>query len=182
MSRADRFDRADFQSRYAVTGTDPQVQPEQEPAPSAVTPRAIWPVASPRVGQSVLRDRNGKGRPHQGVDLFVPAGSPVSAVRSGIVIRVIDGRGSSDSSRARAGLFVDIRSTDGLIYRYLHLGSAKVRPNQAVRAGSVIGTVAPVGTSGTGAQAHLHLEVRASDWNGSGYGKAIDPLTILKKA
>ena len=184
MSRADRFDRADFQSRYEPQPTKDAAVPAAGSAggtPSASTPIPFWPVAARRIGQSVLTDRNGKGRPHKGVDLFVPGGSPVRAVRSGKVLRVIDGRNSADASKARAGLFIDIRSNDGLIYRYLHLGSASVTANETIRAGTHIGTVAPEGTSGTGSSSHLHLEVRKGDWNGDTYGDPIDPLTILKK-
>lgn len=179
MSRGDRFDRGDFQSRYSGNGAGAVAPPSP---PSAVTPVPVWPVTSPRVGQSVLADRNGKGRPHKGVDLFVPGGSPVRAARSGKVLRVVDGRVSSETGKRRAGLFVDVRSNDGLIYRYLHLGSVAVAAGDSVKAGrSLIGTVAPEGTSGSGAEAHLHLEIRKSDWNGSDYGDPIDPLTILKK-
>lgn len=182
MSRGDRFDRGDFQSRYEPSGAGPAATAGVPAGSSSATPIPVWPVASPRIGQSVLADRDGKGRPHKGVDLFVPAGTTVRAARGGRVLRVVDGRRSSEPSKARAGLFVDIQGKDGLIYRYLHLGRATVSPGENVRAGiSQIGTVAAEGTSGSGAEAHLHLEIRKSDWNGSTYGDPIDPLTMLKK-
>ena len=45
-----------------------------------------WPVplsSLRRVGQSVLTDRDGKGRPHFGLDLFAPLSSPILAAQSG---------------------------------------------------------------------------------------------------
>lgn len=174
MSRGSRFDEADFESRYQRGGGV-----ARETKPSAQTPIHVWPVDNPSIGQSVLRDRDGKGRPHKGVDLFVPAGSEVRAMRAGKVKRVVDGRNSADESRRRAGLWIDIVARDGRLYRYLHLGTAKVRAGQTVRAGTPIGTVAPAFTSGAGERAHLHLEVREHDWRNGEYGKPIDPLTLL---
>lgn len=172
MSRQDEFDRADFDRRYPST-------PREPTAPSAATPTPIWPVDRPVIGQSVMRDRNGAGRPHKGVDLFVPAGSPVRAVRSGRVLRVVDGRDSADPGRRAAGLFVDIAARDGRIYRYLHLGSASVTAKQRVNAGGRIGTVAEPFTSGLAERPHLHLEIRAADWKNGDYGRPIDPLSVL---
>jgi murein DD-endopeptidase MepM/ murein hydrolase activator NlpD len=100
-------------------------------------------------------------------------------MRAGTVKRVIDGRNSTDESRRRAGLWIDIVARDGRLYRYLHLGTAKVRAGQTVRAGTPIGTVAEAYTSGAGERAHLHVEVREHDWRNGEYGKPIDPLTLL---
>lgn len=175
MSRSDRFDRADYDSRYSP-GT-----PSRSDRASSSTPNPVWPVERPEIGQSVLRNRDGRGRPHRGVDLFVPAGSVVKAMRGGTVRRVVDGRGSTDEHRRRAGLFVDIAGRDGRVYRYLHMGSVRVRAGQQVKAGAAIGTVADAHTSGTGAKPHLHLEIRASDWKDGDYGPALDPLSLLKK-
>lgn len=182
MSRGDSFDRADFQSRYKA-GDDtpaPREAPTLSPS-SSRTPVPVWPVPNPQIGQSVVKDRNGKGRPHKGVDLFVPAGTRVRAVRSGFVKRIVDGRQSPDSHKRRAGLFVDIIAVDGLLYRYLHLGSTRVKAGESVRAGQEIGAVADEGTSGAGERAHLHLEIRKTDWSNGAYGAPIDPLTVLAK-
>lgn len=181
MSRGDSFDRGDFQARYeARPQASPSTSPGLSPA-SARTPAPVWPVPNPQIGQSVVKDRNGKGRPHKGVDLFVPAGTNVRAVRSGFVVRIIDGRQSTDSHKKRAGLFIDLLGVDGLLYRYLHLGSTQVRAGESIRAGQTVGTVADEGTSGTGERSHLHLEIRKSDWSNGAYGAPIDPLTVLKK-
>lgn len=178
-SRSDSFDRADFER---VRGTPAPAEAETRSAPSARTPRYLWPVENPKIHQSVLRDRDGKGTPHKGVDLLVHAGSTVRAARGGLVLRVVDGRGSTDEGRRKAGLFVDVRADDARIHRYLHLGTASVRAGQQVAKGATIGTVAPANTSGTGKAPHLHFEIRESDWHQGDYGKPVDPLSLLRGA
>lgn len=149
-----------------------------------------WPLplsALTRIGQSVMKDRNGKGRPHYGVDLFAPADTPVLSAEAGRVIRVEDGRNSKAESRRRAGLWVDVQGQAGRVFRYLHLGRADVEPDQLVKQGQQIGAVAAAGASGLGDEpneTHLHFEIRESDWkrgpDGKGaYGPALDPLAVL---
>lgn len=172
-SRSERFDRGDFSSRYR---REQVVAADTDASPLLV----VWPVKQPRIGQTVMADRNGKGRPHKGVDLFVKAGSPVVAAVSGKVVRVVDGRESADEGKRRAGLWIDTLADSGLIFRYLHLGSVRVREGQRVKAGQEIATVADRGESGSGQAPHLHLEIRRDDFRGSDYGEPIDPLPILK--
>ncbi len=148
MSRADRFDRGDFEVRYTrqrPVRTAPAAEPEPAmrppaqvqvaPAPAtavAVLGQAVrWPIARQqlkRVGESVLADRNGHGRPHKGIDLFAEAGTQVRAASAGEVIRVVDGRHSGREAQRRAGLFVDVRGRGALVFRYLHLGETSVEP------------------------------------------------------
>lgn len=180
MSRADRFDRADFPS------PSPALQPEvpsQVVKSSSVEGRAralIWPVAVvSRVGDALLADRDGNGTPHLGLDIFAPMGTVVLAAADGSVLRVGDGRNSADKNRKRAGLWIDVLGTDSRVYRYLHLGSASVSKRDRVVAGQPIGTVAAAYTSGTGKGPHLHFEVRVSDWSRGEYGRALDPTTLL---
>lgn len=133
-----------------------------------------------RIGQGIMRDR-GNGQPHSGVDIFAPEGTAVVSVTDVTVLRVTDGRGEKQGSGLqRAGLFVDTIDTDGIVFRYLHLGSAVVKKGQKVMAGDKIGEIAKTGTSGLGvAPSHLHFEIRSSDWKGSDYGKPIDPIQAV---
>lgn len=175
MSRSDRFDRGDFGARYA--------RPEVAARGTTVQP-ASWPIARGqihRVGQSVLTDRNGQGRPHKGIDLFASAGTPVLAAQGGRVLRVVDGRSGTSISQRRAGLFVDVLGLDTLVYRYLHLGDAHVQSGQTVRRGALLGAVAAAHTSGLADSPHLHFEVRLGDVDHSrkDYGTSIDPLRLL---
>ena len=199
MSRADRFDRGDFEVRYAqprpsldapAAATSAPVSPAQiasalppPPAP-ARGPPVQWPIARKqltRVGESVLADRNGRGRPHKGIDLFAEAGTEVVAASAGEVIRVVDGRRSGHETRRRAGLFIDVRGRNALVFRYLHLGESRVQPGAVVRPGMVLGTVAPAHTSGLASAPHVHFEVRQGDYDPRrrDYGTPVDPLRLL---
>ena len=195
MSRSDRFDRGDFELRYNPQGQSSATNAERPAAQAVAPPREgqatrnhgpalIWPIDLGqllRVGQSVLKDRNGKGRPHKGIDLFAAAGTPVLAALDGLVLRVVDGRRGVHLSQRRAGLFIDVLGSDWRVYRYLHLGSTPVKSGQAVSQGSVLGTVAAVHTSGLGDTPQLHFEIRAGDVDPAhkDYGAAIDPRRLL---
>lgn len=199
MSRAERFDRGDFEVRYARPGPSlntpavalgDAVRPTA-PAPSvprvAVSTRGQlvqWPIARKqlkRVGESVLADRNGQGRPHKGIDLFADAGTEVLAANAGEVLRVVDGRHSKHEARRRAGLFIDVRGRNALITRYLHLGESRVQAGVLVEPGMVLGTVARPHTSGLASAPHVHFEVRQGDYDPKrgDYGLPIDPLRLL---
>ena len=170
QSRADRFDRGDFRARDAARRNQSDL---------------IWPIDGLqllRLGQSVMTNRDGTGRPHMGIDIFAETGALVLAARDGEVLRVIDGRSAPKEALRRAGLFIDVQGPDGRVYRYLHLGTAAARAGDALTQGAVIGTVARAFTSGLRESPHLHFEIRASDRDGRhGYGAAVNPLSLLPK-
>ena len=144
----------------------------------------MWPVnpnAITRIGDTVTSDRNGTGEPHDGVDLFVPQGTPVLNAARGQVITVLDGRFSSDPHRKRAGLFVEVATAGHRLFRYLHLGTVEVREGDSLEPGDVIGSVAPPYTSGTGKKSHLHFEIREPRVSGQKYGRPINPLLLLPR-
>lgn len=189
MSRADRFDRADFETRYtepARPPTPPTPAKETAPHPTLPGPErgVMWPIAPEklqRVGESVLAHRKGTARPHKGIDLFADPGTEVRAARGGSVLRVVDGRNAKGESLRRAGLFVDVRGTDALVYRYLHLHDVRVEKGTTVWAGTVLGRVAPAHTSGLADAPHLHFEIRQGDYDRGrkDYGPPVDPLRLL---
>src|SRR5205085_2104857 len=89
-----------------IGGPDPQ--PERAgPLP--------WPVprsAVTRIGQSVMADRDPHtpgDQPHYGLDLYCASGTEVRAVIDGRIVRVIDGRDSSEEKKRNAGLWIDLR-------------------------------------------------------------------------
>ncbi|PSM31460.1 M23 family metallopeptidase [Haliangium sp. UPWRP_2] len=143
-----------------------------------------WPIDLSdilRIGQSVMDSRNAHGDPHYGIDIFAKSGTRVRSASAGTVIRVSDGRQSNKESSKRAGLWIDIRGDDGLIYRYLHLGEAFPSVGKKVNVGDIIGVIATANTSGLANDPHLHFEIRKQDWTevrGS-YGDPIDPLSML---
>ena len=100
-------------------------------------------------------------RPHKGVDVAAPYGSPITAPAAGRVAFV--GRKLGD------GLMVELDHGNGVISRYAHCSAVKVRVGDFVSFGDVI---ASVGSSGLSTAAHVHFEVRVR-------GEPVDPLKYL---
>lgn len=85
MSRADRFDRADFEARdtAAPRVLEAQAAP-QAPVRADEAPRWMWPMNPAHIlslGDSVTEDRPQKHRPHDGLDIYAPPGTRVSSGR-----------------------------------------------------------------------------------------------------
>lgn len=95
------------------------------------------------------------------VDFGVPVGTPVLAVRAGVVIEVRDGFGvgRADPALAEKTNLVSIAHADGTFALYAHLAPNRilVRPGEKVEAGQVI---AHSGKSGFAAGPHLHFDLR----------------------
>ena len=110
---------------------------------------------------------------HNGIDIPAPKGTPVRAVRDGVV----EWSYFSDT----AGNLIEIKHTNGYSSKYFHLDFRLVPKGEPVRAGDVIGFV---GSTGTATGDHLHFELEdpngnrfdpyqcymASDWQ-SPYGR-----------
>lgn len=120
--------------------------------------------------------------PHHGLDLRAAAGTDVIAPEPLRVIRVVNGTGSVDEHKRRAGLWVDGEGQGGRILRFLHLasGSVVVKAGDLVPTGGLIGKVAATGDSGVQQSgAHLHFEVRRPGTSGQAYGGVINPVDVL---
>ena len=100
-------------------------------------------------------------RPHSGLDIAAPEGTPIKAVESGKVIEADDFFFS--------GNVVYIDHGQGLISMYAHMHSMAVKPGQQVKRGDIIGTV---GQTGRVTGAHLHLGILANQ-------TLIDPVLLL---
>ena len=100
-------------------------------------------------------------RPHPGIDVAAPMGTPILAAAGGTVIDVGVGNGY--------GRMVTIDHGYGLVTRYAHLSKALVQRGQRVRRGDEI---ALVGSTGVATAPHLHYEVIVS-------GKQQDPLKFV---
>ena len=98
---------------------------------------------------------------HRGVDMAVPAGTPVLAAADGVV-RLAGRHGGY-------GNLVEVRHADGSETRYAHLSAILVRAGEPVTQGQVI---ARAGATGRVTGAHLHFEYRVA-------GVAVDPLAHL---
>jgi len=139
----------------------------------AVTPAPVDRMlsATPASGPVTLNFNEGfslKGedqKAHSGVDIKAKRGSPVRAAGDGVV--------TDATSRYRGktgwGNVVVIDHGHGLVTRYAHLDSYKVRKGDKVAAGDQIGAV---GSTGRSSRPHLHFEVIQN-------GLAIDPSPVI---
>jgi murein DD-endopeptidase MepM/ murein hydrolase activator NlpD len=119
-------------ARFAAT---PSIYPTTGRVSSAFTSSRLHPILH-------------RPRPHMGIDIVAPVGTPVIATAHGSV--------RSAASSGDYGLLIEIDHGYGMITRYAHLSRIGVRPGQEVQRGQQIGAV---GTSGLSAGPHLHYEV-----------------------
>jgi len=104
------------------------------------------------------------GRRHRGVDLMAPLGSPVRAIRSGVVVEVGAHRG--------LGRFLLLEHRRDLTSLYAHLATVDVAVGQRVRQGEVIGTVGKTGNARNHwITPHVHLELVRR-------GEPMDPVLL----
>jgi murein DD-endopeptidase MepM/ murein hydrolase activator NlpD len=117
------------------------------------------------VGFGSRRVINGEPRsPHTGVDIHLPAGTPVRAIAAGSV--------AFCGEQFFGGRSVVLDHGGGLFSVYYHLREAAVEEGGRVEKGETIGTV---GSSGRATGPHLHFGVRAS-------GGRIDPSLLFGPA
>ncbi|MCC6752329.1 MAG: M23 family metallopeptidase [Deltaproteobacteria bacterium] len=123
----------------------------QAPPPRNRLPiRLVWPVPSGRLS-SPFGPR--AGRPHEGIDIRAPEGSPVVAAAAGTVVYAGSGvRGY--------GHLVLVRHANGVVTVYAHNRRNLVKEGDAVTQGQPI---AEVGRSGRSDGFHLHFEVREGE-------------------
>jgi len=91
-------------------------------------------------------------RPHSGIDIAAPAGTPVHAPAAGMVHTV--------GSYFFNGNTVFIDHGQGLVSMLCHLQSVNVKPGQRVARGDVVGRV---GSTGRATGPHLHWSVSLND-------------------
>jgi lipoprotein NlpD len=118
-----------------------------------------WPVDGEV--SSGFGDRGGK--PHDGIDIPAPRGTPVRAAADGVVLY------SGDEIKGYGNLVI-IRHEGGVITVYAHGDRNLVSEGDEVERGQ---QVAVVGDSGTASTTHLHFEVRVDE-------KPRDPLDYLR--
>jgi murein DD-endopeptidase MepM/ murein hydrolase activator NlpD len=109
------------------------------------------------------------GHAHEGQDIFAGSGTPLVAVRDGLVI--------DEGNDGGRGNYVGIYSEpDDQTYVYMHmLRPTALESGEQVAAGKQVGAM---GCTGSCYGTHLHFEVRS----GKGIDrKPIDPLPLLKR-
>jgi len=92
-----------------------------------------------------------EARPHQGIDVSAPSGTPILAAANGRVIDVRSGNGY--------GNMVSVDHGGGIVTRYAHCSRILVSVGQRVSRGDKI---ALVGRTGLATAPHLHYEVLVS--------------------
>ncbi len=123
-----------------------------------------WPVTGPVTGvYGSQRILNGKPRrPHYGVDVAGPVGTPVRAPADGVVTLAVP-----DMFYSGGTLIMD--HGHGLSSTFLHLNRILVKEGERVRKGQV---VAEMGATGRVTGSHL-------DWRMNLRGKRVDPQTVV---
>jgi predicted chitinase len=147
------------------TEPKPKPEPQAKPRPKVADPVAGWRDSiTSRPGK---RDAPGGiySTDHKGLDIGKPTGTPIQAVKDGVVVSAGDGGGY--------GNLTVIKHDDGTVSMYAHQSSINVKPGQEVKAGDVIGKV---GSTGNSTGPHLHFEVR----RGSAQGEVLDPVAYLE--
>jgi murein DD-endopeptidase MepM/ murein hydrolase activator NlpD len=155
-------DVAAIQSELAATlaGYGSAPLPAGPIVPGSSGSGLIWPVSGPVVSGFGMR----WGEMHEGIDIAVPAGTPIRAAASGTVILV---QGEAESGGY--GNFTCLEHGGGLQTCYAHQSAVAVGSGQSVGQGDIIGYV---GCTGHCYGDHLHFEVRVN-------GTPTDPLGYL---
>jgi murein DD-endopeptidase MepM/ murein hydrolase activator NlpD len=125
---------------------------------------SLWPVfgrITSRFGDNRTHPSSGGTKPHKGVDISVPPGTPIVAPADGVVSYV--------GWESDYGLMICLDHGHGFSTAYGHLQANAVRTGDRVRTGQIIGTV---GVSGNSSGPHLHYEVRIQ-------GNPVNPLPYL---
>jgi murein DD-endopeptidase MepM/ murein hydrolase activator NlpD len=112
-----------------------------------------------------------RGRMHHGQDVFAPAGTPLVAIRDGVVVETESG--------GAAGNVVAIYSREhDETYAYFHMvAPTSLEVGEKVKAGQRVGAV---GCTGSCWGDHLHFEVRRG--RGLWQNASADPLPLLRRA
>ena len=122
-----------------------------------------WPVDRARLTRGFLP--HARPRPHLGLDLAAPRGTPIFSAHGGQVIYAGTGfRGY--------GRFVIVEFGDEWATFYSHLDRILVRQGQVIKKGELIGKM---GRTGRATGNHLHFELRRNR-------KALDPIAFLPMA
>ena len=121
--------------RHALLQATPSIFPTRGLVTSGFTRSRMHPILH-------------RARPHEGLDIVAPRGTPIHSSANGVV--TFAGRNSG------YGNVVEISHGYGMKTRYAHMSTIDVRPGQRVQRGEQIGRV---GNTGLSVSPHLHYEV-----------------------
>ena len=140
----------------AATKPPKPVPPKRSPSKAKLS--FVWPVKGPVTSWFGPR----KGRPHDGIDISAPKGTPVRAAEKGKVIY-------SDNGISGYGNLIIIQHGGGYHTVYGHNSRNRVDVDEQVNKWQVI---AEVGNTGRASGYHLHFEIRKNE-------RAVDPMHYL---
>lgn len=125
----------------------------------SILPTAGW--LSSQFSKSRFHPILHENRPHEGIDVTAPTGTPIVAPAAGRVVFAGNDKGY--------GLTVEIDHGNGIRTRFAHCSRLAVRVGQQVTRNQLI---AAVGSTGLSTAPHLHYEIHVN-------GKPVDPLTYV---
>ncbi|MBM4332089.1 MAG: hypothetical protein FJ117_12870 [Deltaproteobacteria bacterium] len=128
---------------------------------------SLWPVLghiTSGFGDTRLSSSSGGTRPHMGIDISAPSGTPVVAPADGVV--------SFAGRESEYGRLICLDHGHGYSTMFGHLKDLFVQTGDKVKRGQTIGTV---GTSGKSTGPHLHYEVRIN-------GNPVNPARYLNQS
>ena len=146
-------------------------QPNPAPKNSSQSQRWIKPCNGPITSGFGKRVASvpGASEYHNGWDIGVSVGTPVSTIADGKVIAVGPARGYGNWVAIDHGIINGIKVTS----EYGHISSWNVSYGQTVKREQVI---AKSGNAGTSSGPHLHITIREGNFQ----GKAVDPGKYIK--
>jgi murein DD-endopeptidase MepM/ murein hydrolase activator NlpD len=120
----------------------------------------VWGRITSRFGDTRISPESGGARPHLGIDIAVPKGTPILAPAAGVV--------TCAGREPQYGNMISIDHGYGYLTVYGHLQKILVKVGQKVEEGETIGLV---GSTGSSTGPHLHYEVRLNGhyMNPAGY-------------
>ncbi|SFR78547.1 M23 family metallopeptidase [Sphingomonas jatrophae] len=142
-------------ARKSVPATVPVAQPTR------FAGRFDWPLSGPLLSRF---GPQGGGRVNEGINIAVPAGTPIRASADGVVAYV-------GSEIALFGGLILLKHGGGWITTYAHAQELLVTRGQQVKRGQVI---ARAGETGSAREPQLHFEIRQGR-------KPVNPLDQLPK-
>ncbi|MGQ9693226.1 MAG: peptidoglycan DD-metalloendopeptidase family protein [Thermodesulfobacteriota bacterium] len=127
---------------------------------------SLWPVLgsiTSTFGETRLSPAAGGVRPHKGVDISAPLGTPIVAAAEGIIVFA--------GWQAEMGKSIYLDHGHGFATMYGHLKTIMVKQGEKVKKGQIIGTV---GMTGNSTGPHLHYEVHVQ-------GIPVNPQVYLRQ-
>lgn len=121
-----------------------------------------WPVDEARLTRGFIPERRKKKRPHLGIDLAGPRGTPIFSAQAGTVIY-------AGKAFRGYGKMILVENRNGWATLYAHLSTIAVREGDTVAKGQQI---AGMGSTGRSTGNHLHFEIRRER-------RPVDPMAFL---